>query len=398
MNWDRATIKKRAKGLPYKFYVRVLTVLNTKGERAAQTEFLRAWKFVNGNEGGDGIRDFGVLHRSLDVAGSNPAVPVGESRERPQRIVGRGAPHSRFPSYSPSHPSISRGDCRQDLGGSAQVAALTSKGFSVGKIVKELGLSRRSVLAIRARLHKKQATVPLCTTLTVTEAQHTQPQVHRFHVEVALPWEEGTREWRESLKKECVQGYKVNKEVVSGYQEHYELTPQVSVRTTKNKIFLTVKNVWGKNFDECEKSAWDLVQDACVRLETAYGFEFGEKIQVRFKGAEWALVNHEVAKVCHKVGIKPVTFQYGKKVMQVDITPDKCVEFNKKEHGEIAYENQKDVVLNGLTQRMLANTLNEFMTTVKMFIEVQTQTLQARSMPEKIDENIIPKERPDYFG
>lgn len=30
---------------------------------------------TNGNEGGDGIRDFGVLHRSLDVAGSNPAVP-----------------------------------------------------------------------------------------------------------------------------------------------------------------------------------------------------------------------------------------------------------------------------------------------------------------------------------
>lgn len=348
-SWNSPKIKSRARSLPLKLRVRVLTVLNTRGERAAQTEFMRAERECN--------------------------------RE-------------------PPHPLISHGGDSDVMEKKRNAQTLFSQGFGVASVARKLSLSKRQVRSWRDSLHKKTPTVPLCTPPAATEPQHLQPQVHKFTVEVKLPWESGTNiTWRESLQKERVQAYKINKEVVSGYQEHYELTPQVSVRTTAKRIFLTVKNVYGLNFDDCEKKAWELVQDACVRLELIYGFEFEDKISIRFKGAEWALVNHEVAKVCHKVGIKPVTFQHGKKVIQVDTTPDKCIEFTKKEHGDIAYENTKDVVLSGLTQRFLATTLNEFMSTVKSYIEVQTQELQTRKgMPSKIDEEIIPKERPDYFG
>lgn len=401
---NRQQIKNRARGLPLKYRIIVLKALNNHGERTAITQLNRAWKFCNGNEGGEESRK-GIMLNVSSIPKIEQKALEDDSSSR--RCIGlsntqtEGVVTGSNPAV-PSHPFTSDGEKKTEQGNSVRVEELTRNGYSVGKIAKELCLTRRSVLAIRARLHKKLTNVPVCTTHTTTGGQpppeRSQPQVHRFEVEVGLPWERGTNNsWRDGIKKNQVNNYQENKEFKGGRIEDFDLNENVSVRATPFRLFLYVTGAWGKSIEECKERAWLLAQEAALKLQEIYGFNFDLTIPLRFKGAEWALVNHETAKKAVKAGLQFLTIINGQKRMWTDKTPGKSLEFVREEDAKISYKDEEARVFAGLTNEKIAHHLNELILTVNNIVRLQEVQIR-QMMPENIDENKKAIERPDYFG
>lgn len=351
MNWTKERVKKFAAGLPIKYRDRVLNKLQSQGVSAAGREFFRCWRHVN--------------------------------------------------NHTPSHPLISRGEQKTKSGSSIRVEELTRQGYSVNSIAKECGLSRRAVLAIRQRFHKKHPNVPMCTTMTSGRGQpppeRSQPQVHRFEIEVGLPWQRGNNnDWRNQIQKEHIRNYRQNKEFKGGLIEDFELTGCCSVRTTPYRIFINIKSVWGKTLDECKERAWLLAQEAALKLEKIYGFSYGDVIPLRFRGAHWALVNNKVAQQAIKARLEFMTIINGEKRMWTDKSPGKSLEFSRQEDAKLSYRDEEARVYAGLTNENIAKNLNNLISTVQNVVKMQEVTV--RMLSPKIEENKITSSRPYYVG
>lgn len=265
---------------------------------------------------------------------------VAKDAELANKLLARGHPH----------PSVSIGTLTPLQ---RDVLAGLLDGFSVNKIAELYGHNVHSVKAAKRSLHKKGLIVVSCTppegTMTTIKSS---PQVHNFLVDIIVP--SPTTRWRERLNIEQVKNYQVRR-LRYNTQEFFDLSEQVSVRVTTKKILLTVKDVWGDSPADCRARAWALAVDACSQLKALYAFR--EDLQMRFKGAEYALVNHEVAEKCKNAGIKPVTIVQGAKRMFVDDTPKKSLEFTRLSDAERSYNDEEARVLRGLTNENLARHL-----------------------------------------
>jgi hypothetical protein len=160
-----------------------------------------------------------------------------------------------------------------------------------------------------------------------------------------------------------VQNYKQNAALkYSGMQEHFGLGPQVSVRTTQRKIIITVKDLWPRSFaqdpfEDIKEQGRELALRAAAQLPEIYGLPALAKSRLVFQGAEWAILEHEVAKLCQNERIKPVHREDGKVRVMVDDTPRTCVEFTQEPDARREFDSLVARSVRGLTNDELAQAL-----------------------------------------
>lgn len=367
-SWSRDKIKSRARGLPLKYRVRVLALLNTQGERAATKEFILAWKIVS----------------------RGPSVPFHTQESKTGVVVPGGSDSTRL--LGPSHPFISHGDS-QDVMRDAQ--ALLNRGCGVAKVARKFGLSKREVRSLRVSLHKKLGTVESCSPPTLPPDGLSKKQVHNYVV-VVPPAASG--DWQNALKREYVYNFGRN-DGVEPFQDHFDLNPQVSIRATSQKLFITVKNVW--LHDEGEQQARLIAMEAIRDLGIAYGWDWPETIQATFNGAEWALVGHELAKALAKEHARFYMVFNGKKIAYNDDTPGRSWEHTDVTRSRLSAQEEVTKVYMGFTSKEFARAIKAqseasllMAQSMTRYFEVKAEVAKAR-MPKA---EIVPIERPDYFG
>lgn len=222
-----------------------------------------------------------------------------------------------------------------------------------------------------------------------------------------MPFESGTR-WHERLNRDKVRNYQ-RVALRNSVQELFDLTPQVSVRVTSERVLLTVKDVWGVEPQGTKDEAWRLASGAASMLQAVYNFVFPGPIEMRFRGAHWALVENAVAEKCKAEGVKPVTFVQGKREMWVDDTPQKSLEFSDFNKFSRSYRDEEARVFNGLTNEALSKHMAEL--TQKMSVvcdavaslakvqETQLTLLNtAFGLNKKPDQSAEPLQRVRYIG
>jgi hypothetical protein len=337
-------MREKIKELPQKYQADVVETLERQGVPSAYDAYLRAW-------------------RKWSVALKSPDAP---------------------------HPTISNGTSAELTELQKKVLEGLKDGFSVNKISREYQLSQSSVSAAKKALHKKGFALPFCTPPTSKEGKVVSvPQTHSFVVEVALPFSKGTNlNWRDGLNKGKVLNYRVSS-VVSGVQEHFSLSERVSVRTTHNSVFLTVKDVWGDTVQDAANRAWELAAGAAIEIEGLYGLRFGNAIRMRFRGAEWALVEHEVARRCKLAGVKPELFVGGKRVMWVDDTPNKSLEFGEKRDAISSFVDESARVFRGLTNENLSEFSAQLWKGVMVLDERLLELAQLVGVVVKVQEQVL---------
>lgn len=257
-------------------------------------------------------------------------------------------------NQAPSHPIVSTANLtplqRDVLDGLKQ-------GFSVNKIAQLYGHKSNSVWTAKRALHRKKVIVassspPELTTSTIKS----QPNVHSFIVDIIVPFPHDAK-WRERSDVSKVQNFKVT-HLKFNVQHCFDLLDQVSVRVTSRKFILCVKGVWDVSVEGARRQAWDLAVKAAVLLQGVYNFVWDVRgIPMRFRGAHWCLVGHEVARECVGAGVKPVTFVNGEKRMWVDSSPGVGLEFSREEDARKSFADEEARLVRGLTNENLSKHL-----------------------------------------
>lgn len=317
-------------------------------------------------------------------------------------------------------PSVSDGTLAELTERQQKVKEGLEQGFSVNKISKLYGYSARSVRKAKEELHKKESTVPFYTpprgTAGTVGNSVSRAQVHNFVVEVAVPCSLGVN-WRSRIDPQKVLDYHTV-QAVSGLQEFFDLSRQVSVRATKKSVTLWVKDVWGNCPADCSALAWQMALEGVKQLEGLYQVVWPPDLQMRLRGGEWALVGHEVAKLALKERRDFVTIVDGAKQMWTDRTPGPItLEFAKQSDAERSYHDEEARVFRGLTNEnltvfsadlwkgvlVLDQRLIELARLVGTVVKVQEQELKMRRkslLPESQVQADVPKfkDKPGYIG